>query len=358
MEVIKTLANIFDVSLTIILVINAFVSSTGVFQNEEKIEADADKDGVKWHQRVRMLILIATIVVYIVFLIALHKYGASWLVFVFALPVYLEYLTGAYRSFRVVGDVIRINGSKAKLSIRELSAINILAYVLWLFDVFWGPEKIMGFAIECQNVIISDLLTMICHILICFIYIFFICSVLATPIIKGVEFLRKTCSKTVNKEKIKEFEDFLEKSRGGKIKEGSYLIEYIENLADKNFFVKVLSGVFVPIIFTIDVLLLLVNIGLSIVLSVMKNVIILLRLMKDTFMRMLDWISNLSDKRIVAVSFRLALIIALVITVGFNRYITIFRNYEASTAILEFVASSIIIPIIFEWINRFNCNKD
>lgn len=305
-----------------------------------------------------MSILIATIVVYIVFLVALHKYGASWLVFVFALPVYLEYLTGAYRSFQVVGDVIRINGSKAKLSIRELSAINILAYVLWLFDVFWGPEKIIEFAMEYQNAIVSDLLIMIVHIILCFTYIFFICSVLAPPIIKGVGSLRKICSKILSKERIKGFEDFSEKRSRERIKEDACLIEYIENIESKNIIIiKVLGGLFIPIVFIVDVLLMLVNIGISIVFSVMKNVIMLLRLMKDTFMKTLDWISNLSDKRIVAVSFRIALIIALVITVGFNRYITIFKNYEASTAVLEFVASSIIIPIIFEWISRFNRNK-
>lgn len=47
---------------------------------------------------------------------------------------------------------------------------------------------------------------------------------------------------------------------------------------------------------------------------------------------------------------------ALVCTVVFNRYQPIFRMQEASTAVLEFIASAIIIPIIFEWISSFKNN--
>ena len=66
---------------------------------------------------------------------------------------------------------------------------------------------------------------------------------------------------------------------------------------------------------------------------------------------MLNAIFKLSDKKIVAVSFRIAIIAALVITVIVNRYDVFVKNVEESTSVLEFIASSIIIPVVFEWIN-------
>ena len=48
---------------------------------------------------------------------------------------------------------------------------------------------------------------------------------------------------------------------------------------------------------------------------------------------------------------------ALVLVVILNRYQSIFKIGDANTAILEFVASAIIIPVVFEWISSIKSNK-
>ena len=80
-------------------------------------------------------------------------------------------------------------------------------------------------------------------------------------------------------------------------------------------------------------------------------------MVKQTIGRVVTWINNLSDRRLVAVSFRVALIVTLVATVIINRYTPIFREYEPSTEGLEFVASTILIPVIFEWISSMKRKK-
>ena len=75
-----------------------------------------------------------------------------------------------------------------------------------------------------------------------------------------------------------------------------------------------------------------------------------MRLFERTIKWSIKWISKLSDKRIGVLSFRVAFVMALAITVIINRYQPLLKNYEESTSVLEFVASSIIIPVIFEWI--------
>lgn len=80
-------------------------------------------------------------------------------------------------------------------------------------------------------------------------------------------------------------------------------------------------------------------------------------MVKKTVNRISNWILGLSDKRVVVISFRIALIMALICIVILNRYQSIFKMKDASTAVLEFVASAIIIPVVFEWINSVKNNQ-
>ncbi len=73
---------------------------------------------------------------------------------------------------------------------------------------------------------------------------------------------------------------------------------------------------------------------------------------------MFNWILDISDRKLVGISFRMAIISALVIMVVSDRYKPIFTLYEESTAILEFLASAIIIPVTFEWINSRTYKKN
>lgn len=100
-----------------------------------------------------------------------------------------------------------------------------------------------------------------------------------------------------------------------------------------------------------------VNGLLSFMNSSVGYIFVLARMIKKTLNRISNWILGLSDKRIVAISFRIGIILALVLVVILNRYEPIFKIGDANTAILEFVASAIIIPVVFEWINSIKSNK-
>ena len=80
-------------------------------------------------------------------------------------------------------------------------------------------------------------------------------------------------------------------------------------------------------------------------------------MIKRTVGKMIVWINHLSDRHVVVISFRVALIAALTITVIRNRYEPLLKEYEASTGTLEFIASAILIPVIFEWISTTKAQK-
>lgn len=62
---------------------------------------------------------------------------------------------------------------------------------------------------------------------------------------------------------------------------------------------------------------------------------------------------NLSNRRVVAFSFRVAVLMGLGGTVILNRYQPFVYYEEKSTAVLEFVSSVLIIPIVWEWIKCY-----
>lgn len=138
---------------------------------------------------------------------------------------------------------------------------------------------------------------------------------------------------------------------------GIFLIFQWEHIGRWNGYVKWIRYLLLPFAFVIDIIFLIIRVLIyTVIWYSIGYICILIRLIKKTLDKLSNWISDLSDKRIVAISFRIALIMALVCIVVMNRYQPIFKEQEARTAVLEFVASAIIIPVIFEWINSAKNN--
>ena len=62
------------------------------------------------------------------------------------------------------------------------------------------------------------------------------------------------------------------------------------------------------------------------------------------------WTNSLSDRRVIVISFRIAIVAALLLLVVLNEYGIIITSQE-TTSVVEFIASVCIIPIVFEWIH-------
>ena len=113
-----------------------------------------------------------------------------------------------------------------------------------------------------------------------------------------------------------------------------------------------------PVCLVIDIILGILLTGKNVIISAIGNFCHIFGLIRKTIRRMADEILGMSDKHIVAISFRIALIAAFVFTVILNRYEPFLKLDEASTGVLEFLASTVIIPIIFEWIYSYKQNSE
>lgn len=74
-------------------------------------------------------------------------------------------------------------------------------------------------------------------------------------------------------------------------------------------------------------------------------------------LQLLKLVSKLEDDIIISRAFKVAIVLSLIIVVAINRYHPIFIYKEQSTSVLEFVASAILLPLIFEWIQSVSKRK-
>ena len=103
-------------------------------------------------------------------------------------------------------------------------------------------------------------------------------------------------------------------------------------------------------IYVIDLGVLLIWNVYAILRRIIGYILSLIVLLRNSILKGVLWILQLTTKRAVAIIFRISIILALIFVVAWNRYHPFFRLFDSSTAVFEFIASAIIIPIMFEWI--------
>lgn len=80
------------------------------------------------------------------------------------------------------------------------------------------------------------------------------------------------------------------------------------------------------------------------------SLIAIIGILGKCFLGIVRWIDCLSVRRVIVISFRIAIIAALLLLVALNEY-GIFCTSKETTAVVEFIASVLIIPIVFEWVH-------
>lgn len=353
MHIINLCRNIFDyvfIVSTIAYVVMSFKEYVPKEEKEIKEELEATKEE-KIYDIIQIVIIVAALAVFLAGVI----YGVSnkkfLLLFVLVgLPAYLEKIASAFVSLGIVGDVVKANDEGA-LTLREHAAIFLISSVVLILQTLDCFEHSKDFVMRYCGSIVSDLLLLLIYILVLFVYIFLTCSLTPILILFGTKILKKIAGYVPRKGKMKKFGDFFIERIEKTIKQSQITITFLKKIQKRNVFIKILCVPIIMVAIVMDIVIFLFNVACSFIISSIGYVVIICRIIKRTCKKVLNAIFKLSDKKIVAVSFRIAIIAALVITVIVNRYDVFVKNVEESTSVLEFIASSIIIPVVFEWIN-------
>lgn len=107
---------------------------------------------------------------------------------------------------------------------------------------------------------------------------------------------------------------------------------------------------FVPLLMSLDVIILLAYFFYRIIISILFYITMIVYKFVILSGKIISVISNWSDRKVTVFFFRLSFVSSIMFLVTFNRIYPIAKMNIESTAVLEFLSSSILIPILLSWI--------
>ena len=243
------------------------------------------------------------------------------------------------------------------LSIADWISILLISIFIWELAFFKVPYRLLESVAQWSNAVLSDVLTAVIYVGFIFVYIFFILATGPAPMYCSIVFLRFVKNHLPFKRKRKQIGDYFVANIPAKVKQQSFLVDAMKCIRESKHFITRLLYLLFPLIYCIDIIRQLFSTLLVYSKTCLGCAVFCFRKAANKIKRGLLKVLNLSEKRIIAVSFRLALIFSFVTVVATNRYEPIFKAYEESTAVFEFVGSAVIIPVMFEWIHSLTVKR-
>lgn len=352
---VKSIFNsLFTISLLLSLFLPLFLPS-----NQENTDISlSTKEKNKLKSTIGIIELIATITIFLgLFALVFLKYKSYIWVFRFiSIPMYLGIISSTYLSIGIIGKVVQLEKTD-NLSAREYWAINSVAYTVFFLDLYKLPTKLLEVVINIESIIVSDCLYIVIYITLLFLYIFLSCALLPIPLSFLTKLMINVNNLLNNKTNIHILGDYFINHIEDNSKNQSLLLKTLEITANKHRVFRIVIWTISPLTIILNSFLVLAKMVWSFSITSIGYVFLLMRMIKRTIGKIIIWVRNLSDRRLVAISFRVSLIATLTITVITNRYTPLLRAYDSSTGVLEFLASSILIPVIIEWIGAAKINK-
>ena len=149
----------------------------------------------------------------------------------------------------------------------------------------------------------------------------------------------------------------IEKHANGSFSETTWTAALIEYSVKHNIFLRIILWLSIPILIALDIGRMAAVLVFEFVLSIVLYLIRVLVFLKGILATITKSILALSDRNVIAISFRIAVILGLGGAVVLNEYYSFLQNKETAT-IFEFVSSTVIIPVILEWILSYKTNAN
>ena len=305
----------------------------------------------KWEKRVRNslfgLMIIGLLACFLLLIFRFEKY--SWIILFFSLTMYLEYTINTYQSVSVLKNVVTSNEEQA-LSMRENNALLFVSAFLCVLSTMRIPENAIDLITACTNDILADILICTFYVLLIFAYLFLAFVFLPKIIYNFSCLLKRRHKDKMQKSGWIRFRNYFLSQLSGQKRPEELTIRLIKFIKIKEGISWKIVYIFIAVIYVIDLGILVIWIVYAIFCRIIGYIFYLLILLKNSILKGILWILQLTTKRATAIIFRISLILALGFVVAWNRSQPFFRLSDASTAVFEFIASAIIIPVMFEWI--------
>ena len=315
------------------------------------LEGITEKKESGWEkvlQNTILLLAIGICIVGIIWLVWNKEY--SWILLPVTVLTFFERLKETYMSMGVMKKTLHSNGD-GFLSIKEQVSIMTIAVFVGLLNMYGFPKMCLQMAEGIRNEVMSDVLVLMILIFSVTVYYFLAGAILLIPI-KAIIRLGRLIVKKVRVQRMTAVAE-----RYSKWYQQLGNAEYISikflawGLKEKWRLILVVP--LLSFLIVIDVFFMIIIAILKIMMSIGEYILNGFVQAIKIVMQFSHWMIGISDRRILILTFRSALIFSLTSIVIVNRYMPIIKKYEAGTAVLEFCASAIVIPLVLSWIMEY-----
>lgn len=321
-------------------------------------ESTQEKSRWKWKDTIWLIIMLIStgLICAIPFLLLSYNKAkiGSWLLGAMSLSVLLRYAAQIIPSTKTVKHIVTGDGL-GSLKLSENIALIILLFLLLVLYSFHIEERIQELILACPSLILRDFLFALFSVFLLSICIFFISALSVNPI-KYIIFLAKRLLTHIPISANK-FEFLIKQKLFGEMSTETITATSIEFIRRRTMFLKIILSPLILLSAILDIVTRSISYAFITIVSIIWYCYCIIKQIAYIVIQFGDWILLLSDKMVVVISFRLSIIFGLGGIVVINRYCPFFANIEESTAVLEFVSSSIIIPVILEWILSYKPEK-
>lgn len=312
-----------------------------------------------WKNKLQLCVIVIAMVLFLTLIIRVllnYSNGFNWLIFFIIVPIVTRYIYNLSLSAKTVES--NVKGRYKGFSMRDYYAFQALGWsIIGLYKN--GLLKNIYLIISMyDNKISSGWLAILFYILSISILIFFICALAVTPLkilVQGGIRILEHISLAKIERCIASMDIFLNIVP----KIDPYAATIIERSKKTHNWGRVLlCSLSIPMFF-IDIAREMLLLFVGVLIYTAFYLILITGLLVEFFKKVGSWLISLLDSDIIALSFRVAIILGLGCTVIINRYEPIFQHdfYNAGTALLEFISSSLIIPVILDWILSYKKSR-
>lgn len=350
-----------------ILLMNAIVLIYNIIHQYKPLH-NIQRTETSWSWKDILIIIIPSLSTVLICALAilaskfLCKEIAVWVFMPIIISFYLQQSASVIPSVKTMESIISHN-AYGKLNLKESTALLLLSLAVVVFSQFDIYAHIKAYAIVSKNQILGDFILAASLFLWVSLPVFLISALAVAPLQFFIAKIKHLFSKVTWK-RAKTAEAKIEKRLSGTIVNRAMIITLVEFWKQKSIWIKLPLCLVIPIAFTLDIIHCTLSFLCDSLISIVWYSYQILKQLGAVLKRMATWIISLPDRTIIATSFRLTIVVGLCATVIINRYEPFFLKQDESTAVLEFISSAIIIPVILEWIVSFKnkrkkpCIKD
>lgn len=352
MGFIKVLYYVFSA----VFFLNALVLINQTFRNKKRKQSNEQSSANQiygWREKINDILIITSICISVIIVaIVLNYYKNSYLSFICLFPGGLYYIWAFWMYAKTMGGIVFIKDGR-ELKENEYQSIRESAGIIALFAVSSIPQKILNFIRDLNNPILSDHLVIGFYALSIYILLFYIfCLSLLLQVyfmpwfkVKFEKFDKNRLDKAIYKIRY-----FL----WGDEDSAQYpnTVRYIDKILQHAIFYRFILFPFCIFTVIIDIIWCLLVFLIRVLCLPALYILLFVKEVLRVFRIFTNWLLVISQRMVLAICFRIAAIVGLCSTVIINRYDSFLRCVESSTAILEFLASVIIIPVVIDSISK------